>query len=105
MIRSTPQDFADHHPTGADLTLVVEIADSSLRLDRLIKAKLYANAGVTEYWVVDVGGRKIFVYRQPQVGGYREFHEYAETDKIATLESPSAEIEIGRLFPNQSATR
>lgn len=50
-------------PTSADL--VIEVAKSSLAFDRKEKATLYAKAGIPEYWIVDLAGRKLEVYRDP----------------------------------------
>src|SRR5438876_83878 len=45
-------DYLDGHPSSA--ALVVEVADSSLRLDRRLKSGLYARAGLAEYWIVNL---------------------------------------------------
>jgi Uma2 family endonuclease len=50
-------------PTTADL--VIEVSYSSLAFDRKEKAALYAKAGIPEYWIIDVVGRKVEVYREP----------------------------------------
>jgi Uma2 family endonuclease len=57
------RDYSRSHPTRA--VLVVEIADSSLALDRGEKASLYARARVPEYWIVDLGARAVEVHRDP----------------------------------------
>jgi len=58
------------HPTTA--VLVVEVADSSLAFDTSEKRLLYARAGIPDYWVVDVNGRRLLVYRDPQAGALRD---------------------------------
>ena len=50
-----PLDYADHHPTPTEIYLIIEVADSSLKLDTEIKAKAYSQAGIKDYWVLDVG--------------------------------------------------
>jgi Uma2 family endonuclease len=45
--------------------LVIEVADTSLRYDRQVKLPLYAAAGIAEYWIVDVEGQAVEVYRAP----------------------------------------
>ena len=62
------------HPGPADLHIVVEVADSTLRSDRVAKAALYARAGIGEYWIVDIVGRQLFVHRQPLPNGYADIH-------------------------------
>jgi Uma2 family endonuclease len=57
--------FEDYttHPTTA--LLVVEVADTTLAFDTTTKAELYATANVAEYWVLDVTGRELHVFRDP----------------------------------------
>ena len=45
------------------------MAESSLRYDRTLKLRLYARAGITEYWIVDVAGGAIVSYRSPEDDG------------------------------------
>jgi Uma2 family endonuclease len=54
-----------------DVLLLVEVADTSLRYDREVKGPLYAAAGVPEYWIVDVDGGAVEIYRDPAAGGYQ----------------------------------
>jgi Uma2 family endonuclease len=56
------------HPTSA--VLVVEVAQTSLAIDRGRKAGIYARAGVSEYWIVDVAAMRIEVYCEPGPDGY-----------------------------------
>jgi Uma2 family endonuclease len=61
-------DYEREHPRTA--LLVIEIADSSVRKDRNIKAPIYAAAGVAEYWIVFVSERVVEVHREPRDGRY-----------------------------------
>jgi Uma2 family endonuclease len=65
-------DYRDH-PTSA--ALIVEVSDSTLTYDRGPKASLYARAGLADYWIVDIAGKRLEVRRAPasdatQVFGY-----------------------------------
>src|SRR5579862_3616878 len=53
--------YANRHPGPADLLLVVEVSDSTVRFDRSAKALLYARARIREYWVLDLPGRQLYV--------------------------------------------
>ncbi len=67
-------DYLERHPTAAQTALVVEVADSSLRLDLGVKLALYAAALIPEYWVVDLPGQRLHVHTLPRGGkapGYR----------------------------------
>jgi Uma2 family endonuclease len=63
-----PGDYLDDHPDRA--LLVVEVADSTLRKDRLVKARLYAGMNVPEYWIVNLEAGVVEVYLGPGADGY-----------------------------------
>ncbi len=60
------------HPRGDETLLVVEVSDTTLKGDSILKRDLYARAGVPEYWVLNIKGRKLVVHRQPKQGKYTE---------------------------------
>ncbi len=57
------------NPQPGDIRLLVEISDTSLKYDLSVKAALYARAGIFEYWVVDVNGRRLIAHRDPEGAG------------------------------------
>ena len=57
--------YAAHLPTGADVPLVIEVADSSLDFDRHEKLPRYAKAGIPEMWLINVGAATIEQYSEP----------------------------------------
>ena len=71
--RLDPYDYTREHPRPDQILLVAEVAVSSLAYDRGRKAQAYARAGILEYWIVDVDGRRIEVLRYPDTatGRYR----------------------------------
>lgn len=73
------------HPEPADVLLVIEVSVSSLRIDRRIKLEIYAEAGVPEYWIVDVNARAIDVHREPQGGRYTSVVRFATTGVLVPL--------------------
>jgi Uma2 family endonuclease len=69
VVRGTPDDH-EGHPMAQDLGLVIEVADSSLNYDEVVKRELYALNGIVEYWIVNLPEKQIQVYTEPfQVGG------------------------------------
>ncbi len=85
------------HPTTAEL--VVEVAFSSHRVDRGVKAEIYAEAGIPEYWIVDVPGRRVEV-RSVIVGGrYTTTVEHGPEATIAPAALPAATVVVGELLP------
>ena len=59
-------------PSAKDLVLVIEVADSSLAFDRKVKAPLYAEFGIAEYWILDLQNQCIEQYWSPHKDGYRQ---------------------------------
>lgn len=57
VVRVHPLDYEDHHPTPDETYLLVEVADTTLRRDRELKALLCAQAGVADYWILDLTGQ------------------------------------------------
>ncbi|HEU0300636.1 MAG TPA: Uma2 family endonuclease [Longimicrobium sp.] len=76
VVRPRDDDYEDGHPVSDDALLVIEVADSSLRYDRQIKAEWYAQAGIPEYWLVHLTRNQIAVHQQPRMGEYREVQVY-----------------------------
>jgi Uma2 family endonuclease len=76
--------------TGANVLLVVEIADSSLRYDIGRKAALYASFGIRELWVIDAVRLTTRVFREPASDGYRNARDVGPTDRLTPLIAPEA---------------
>jgi Uma2 family endonuclease len=84
--------FRSGNPQPRDLSLVVEIADSTLTFDLTTKASLYARAGIIEYWVLDVDRRRLIAHRNPVAGKYAAVTVYCEHEPIAPLAATDAEF-------------
>ena len=91
--------FRTKTPGPSDLILVIEISDTTLAFDMGVKAALYARAGIEDYWVLDIQGRRMFVHRDPQDGRYQSVVEYSENEMIAPLAAPDHEFRVGDAFP------
>jgi Uma2 family endonuclease len=90
-----PRDYAGH-PTTADL--VIEVADSSFDFDTNQKRLLYARAGIREYWVVDINGRRLLTYRDPQAGDYATQQAFGPADAVSPLAAPAATVRVDDLL-------
>lgn len=91
--------YFDGHPTGRDTLLSIEVADSSLQSDRTTKADLYAEAGIPEYWVVDVQGRCIYVMREVAADGrYGWLRTAVLGEEVTPLAAPDAILNVADLF-------
>jgi len=85
-------------PRPEDVMLIVEVAESSLRYDRTVKLRLYARAGIAEYWIVDVAGAAIESYGSPQADGYRERRRASRGERLAPAVFPDVVISIDDVF-------
>jgi Uma2 family endonuclease len=95
------EDYADH-PTAA--LLIVEVADTTLDHDTTVKAEQYATAGIADYWVLDVDGRQLLVFRDPvpvAAGGvaYRTHRVLGPSDTVSPLAAPQAAVRVADLLP------
>lgn len=89
-------DYDDEHPSRA--WLIIEVADSSKRKDREVKSRLYAECGVPEYWIVDVQGRCVEVFRDPREGTYAGAVVHAAGAVVALLQFPDVSVPVDALF-------
>jgi len=64
-------DAYPHHPRPADVLLLVEVADTTVEYDRDVKLPLYAQAGIPEFWLVNIPEDWIEVHQEPGPDGYR----------------------------------
>ena len=90
-------DHDDAHPSTA--LLVVEVADTSLAFDRLRKGRVYARAGIPEYWILNLNEAVLEVYREPRGESYAERIVLAAPDSIAPLARPETSISVAELLP------
>ena len=74
--------------------LVIEVAESSLSLDRGRKLRLYASCGVPEYWVVNLPNRCIEVYTQPEGNSYAHVEKYAPGQSICLGAFPDVTVRV-----------
>jgi Uma2 family endonuclease len=93
------EDFYWQHEAGpADVLLVVEVADTSLRFDRDTKVSLYAVHGIPEVWLVDIRGRRLVRYRAPQQGSYSLVDEPDLGVPLAVSGLSEVPIDLQQLF-------
>jgi Uma2 family endonuclease len=91
--------FLKEAPQPGDLDLVLEVADTKLYFALTTKALLYARAGITDYWVLDIAGRRMIVHREPREGRYSSVVVYGSEESVAPLAAPESFLKIGDAFP------
>jgi Uma2 family endonuclease len=88
--------YSKRHPDQAHL--IIEVAASSLKKDRDVKAPLYAASGFPEYWIVNIATRSIEVFRMPGEGGYADLSVHDQGTVIAPLAFPDVAVRVAELF-------
>jgi Uma2 family endonuclease len=104
VVIGSTRDYRDAHPTTA--LLILEVADSSLAFDRANKVRVYARAGIADYWLINLVDNVLEVRRfpapspdAPDQWGYAVVEQYRATDGVAPLERPQAPIAVADLLP------
>ena len=97
--RASEEAYTDRHPGPADLHLVVEVSDTTLRTDQIVKSALYARAGIPEYWILDLNARQLHIHREPANGEYAVVTVHTETETVHLTAHPGASIAIAEILP------
>ena len=104
VVPGAPRDYRDGHPSRP--VLVVEVAEDSPRGDRGSKGSLYARGGVTDYWIVDVVGGALEVYRLPSPSPaaplgwtYADRRRREAGETISPLAAPGAIVAVADRRP------
>jgi Uma2 family endonuclease len=85
------RDYAERHPGPRDLVLVVEVADASLDRDQTLKKRLYAEAGIPVYWILNLLDRRLEVFTDPT--GSAEAPDYRQEQHYGLGEEAPLRIE------------
>ena len=86
------------HPGPADILLLIEVADSSLAIDRGAKLALYARAGISEFWLVDLTTDCVFVHRDPMGESYATVRRVEPPATLEISGLPGVAIETASMF-------
>jgi Uma2 family endonuclease len=96
--RERDQPYESAHPTPADVLLVVEVADHSVRYDLGRKARLYARHGIPELWVLNLRAKRLVVRRDPTPGGYATSRILGPGESISALAFPDIELTVDEIL-------
>lgn len=99
--------YSKQHPGPKDTGMLVEVAESSLLIDRLDKGPIYAGARIPWFWIVNVADRIVEVYSDPKGGASPEYRKREDCEvgvKVPVVLSGKTvgHVEVGRLFPEQA---
>jgi len=71
VVRGEIEDYDQRDVMAADVALVVEIAESSLAVDRTDMTRVYSANGIPVYWIVNLIDHQLEIYTDPTPDGYR----------------------------------
>jgi Uma2 family endonuclease len=109
--RLREDNYENSHPLPADIILIIEVSDTTLKFDRDVKSPLYATAEINEYWIVNLVDDRLEVYRHPEGGIYttvqifRPSHGQSPSGRqsINLPGFPEMALNISDFFPAQKA--
>jgi Uma2 family endonuclease len=93
-----PGDYDHEHPTQA--WLVIEVSRSSLDKDRGLKARLYAEHGIAEYWVVNLRDRHVEVRTAPAADDYTRQVTYRPGERITLERFVDISLAVDDILPS-----
>lgn len=99
LARHDARNYVDRHPGAEDLFIVIEVADSTLLMDRRLKVPLYARAGVREFWLVNIPEDRIEIYREPQGRRYQQITIARRGETIEMLAFPGEYFAVDDILP------
>ena len=85
VIRGDTRMYARRHPGLGDIGLVVEVADTTMDRDRIVKKRIYAAAGIPFYWLLDLNSRKLETYSEPKGSEYASATEHAAHESVTVI--------------------
>src|SRR6266850_5445752 len=104
VVRGSLRDYVDAHPTHP--ALIVEVAQSGLRVARGRKATAYARGGIGDYWIVNLVDQVLEVHREParpgparRRWGYAAIETLGAEATVSPLAAPSARVRVADLLP------
>ncbi len=104
ILKNKDDDYLNSHPTPQDVLLLIEIADSSLKYDQEVKLPLYAQAGISDYWIFNSIENCLETYNEPyqdNIGkfGYRRKVIYLPNETVTLPYFPEIILDLSKVFP------
>ncbi|MFN0317050.1 MAG: Uma2 family endonuclease [Burkholderiales bacterium] len=98
LLKAQPNFYRYAAPTPADVLLLIEVADSTVKEDREVKIPYYAGHNIPEVWLVNIPEEVVEVFSRPASDGYRQARRYGAGDVLVFSPLQDLRIEISSLF-------
>ena len=93
-----PRRYGRARPTASDVMLLIEVSDSTLATDLREKSDIYAQAGVDEYWVIDIPNRRLHRMQESDGKAYRKIEILLPSQTPAPKCNANAALNLAELF-------
>lgn len=103
LLRPRDDFYADNHPTPEDVLLLIEVADSTVEYDREIKKSLYAEAGIVEFWLVNLKQNTIETFTNPSNGIYYQMRIFGRGQTIQSRSLPDLALAASGILGEETA--
>jgi len=105
IVQNRPDDYLRQHPSPSDVLLLIEIADSSLKYDQQEKLSVYAEAGISDYWIFNLVDNYLECYSEPYQSlhgqfGYRRKLIFLPNELINLPYFTDLILDLSKVFPN-----
>jgi Uma2 family endonuclease len=98
LLRPRSDFYRTATPVPSDVLLLIEVADSSLKYDRSVKRALYARHGIPEFWLINLGARKVEVHREPIGEDYTSMEQFGPGKTLEPKSLPGVSIMTSAFF-------
>ena len=97
IVKRLGREYLEHHPHPKNIFWLIEYSNTSLDKDLKIKSKVYAEASIAEYWVINLRSRELIIFRDPVNGEY-QLQVTLTSGMINPLSFPDVQIDVSRLI-------
>lgn len=98
LLRVRSAFYAQAHPTPTDVLVVIEVADTSVELDRQVKLPLYAQAGIEEFWLVNLPDNTVEFYAEPLGSSYRAMKTFGRGETFDSRMIPNLQPGVDEIL-------
>lgn len=104
IVHSRGDRYLSGHPSPADILLMAEVADATLKYDQQVKLSLYAESGISDYWIFNLVASCLEVYTQPYQDlqgnfGYASKQIFLPHAVVNLPGFPDLSVDLSKVFP------